>query len=242
MLAIVSGFAIFGARIETLEIAPQLTLNLGPILGGLGTVLWLLVLVNTVNFMDGANGMAIGCAAIGLLGLCGLILLHNRAAQVALHFAVLGWIGAAACSGFLYWNAAKGRVFAGDAGALFVGLFCGTFGVLAVVAGVSAFSVALCFLPMLVDVIITIILRLRRRENILTPHSHHAYQGAIRHGASHLRMSSMYWLLTLICCAAALFALAIGGAAPLWIFALMVGVLCCHYWMIFADIRAKSHS
>lgn len=204
MLGAVIVFVMVGARIEAIQLTATLAIPLGPAAGALGTILWLLVLVNTINFMDGSNGMALGCAAIGLLGLCGLVVLQQSTAAHFTDYAIVGWIGSAACFGFLFWNSALGKVFAGDSGALFVGLLSGTLGVLAVTAGVQPLSVAMCFLPMLVDVILTVMSRLRRRENVLTPHSHHAYQTAIRFGATHGQIARRYWLNTLFCCICAI--------------------------------------
>jgi UDP-GlcNAc:undecaprenyl-phosphate/decaprenyl-phosphate GlcNAc-1-phosphate transferase len=239
MLFSVSAFVMFGARIESLTLAPNLVVNLGPIVGALGTIFWLLVLVNTVNFMDGANGLSMGCSGIGLFWLCALIVLQNGVARNFEAFAILGWIGSAACLGFLYWNAANGKVFAGDSGALFVGLFCGTLGVLAVVAGINPLSVATCFLPMLVDVILTVVLRLKRKENVLTAHAQHAYQLAIRHGATHLATSARYWMYSGFCGIAAVVAQHKGGFAPLGIFLIFLMLMILAYAKLFMEIKAK---
>ena len=55
MIAITSVFVIGDMRIEGLMIWPGVDLELGPLTGGLGTMLWLLVMVNVVYFIDGAN-------------------------------------------------------------------------------------------------------------------------------------------------------------------------------------------
>jgi UDP-GlcNAc:undecaprenyl-phosphate/decaprenyl-phosphate GlcNAc-1-phosphate transferase len=221
MLAITAAFAVFGARIETIEVTADLQLYLGPVIGGIGTIFWLLVMVNTVNFMDGANGLSMGCSAIGLLALSGLLGVQGEG-----HIAMLGWVCASACLGFLVWNAFTGSIFAGDSGALFVGLMCGTFGAWAVTLGVNPFSVALCFLPLLVDVILTVMLRLARRQNVLQPHSEHAYQRLIKAGLSHFGAARFYWLRCVFCGIIAIIAQHKGGFWPITMFAALLGVLC----------------
>jgi UDP-GlcNAc:undecaprenyl-phosphate/decaprenyl-phosphate GlcNAc-1-phosphate transferase len=233
------GSALFvgsGTRIDAFEVTPDLVFAMGPILGGIGTVFWLLVIVNTVNFMDGANGMAMGCAGLGLLGLSALIGFNNIPDRDMVSFVVLGWVTCAACLGFLVWNAGLGRIFAGDSGALFVGLLSGSLGAIAVVSGVNPFSVTLCFLPMLVDVILTVAMRLRRKQNVLQAHSDHAYQGAIRAGASHLYTSGRYWLQTFFCVIMALAAQARGGWWPLGLFIGFTLILSTLYFLTFAVI------
>jgi UDP-GlcNAc:undecaprenyl-phosphate/decaprenyl-phosphate GlcNAc-1-phosphate transferase len=227
MLLVTSVFVVLFARIETLVISASISIPLGPIIGGVGTVFWLLVMVNTVNFMDGANGLSIGCSAIGLASISGLIAL-NGDAQVA----ILGWVIGGACIGFLVWNAFTGSIFAGDSGALFVGLMCGAFGTWGVTLGVNPLLIAMCFLPLLVDVILTVLLRLARRQNVLEPHSEHAYQRLIKAGLSHLSAARFYWLRSLFCGLLALWAQYRGGWMPAGIFALLLIALCANQLMI----------
>lgn len=242
MLILVVAFSLLGDRIETLTLLPNIIVPLGSLLGTIGTVFWLLVMVNTVNFMDGANGMAMGCSGIGLLGLAGLLVLMPVAGPQSYHLASLGVIGFGACCGFLVWNAGLGRVFSGDVGALFVGLLCGTLGVLAVRVGANPFSVVLCFLPMLIDVILTIILRLSRGENVLQAHAKHGYQLSIRNGASHLATSSYYWFLTAGCALIAVMSQIVGGGAPFGGFALYLFILCVLYFYRLHKIPAGNRT
>lgn len=218
MVVITAIFVVGALRLESLLIWPGVMLQLGPLIGGLGTMLWLLVMVNVVNFMDGANGLSIGSSALGLAGLSGLCWVKSNfgmAGPSSLEY--VGpyiQISAAACCGFLYWNVKGGRIFAGDSGALFVGLSIGALGVWASSMGVNPISVATCFLPLLVDSILTIVWRARQKANLLTPHADHVYQLAIRTGRTHLQVAALYWLATGLCGTVALVA-TIGGA--IWI-------------------------
>ncbi len=243
MLICVTAFAVYGAHIEALILSPMIVVELGPIVGVIGTIFWLLVLVNTVNFMDGANGMAMGCSAIGLVSLCGMVILQGGGSPSSLHLAGICWIGSAACAGFLCWNL-RGHVFAGDCGALFVGLLCGTLGVVVVVSGINPLSVATCFLPMLVDVILTVLVRIKRRENVLTAHAQHAYQIAIRHWpehrAGHWAVSSRYWVYSGFCGISAIVAQQKGELAPVGIFFTMLAFLIWMYVKLHLEVRAKA--
>jgi UDP-GlcNAc:undecaprenyl-phosphate/decaprenyl-phosphate GlcNAc-1-phosphate transferase len=227
MLVITMAFAVFFARIDVLTLTPEIAIPLGAVLGGIGTVFWLLVMVNTVNFMDGANGLSMGCSAIGLACLSGLLIVtgHNPTA-------LLGLVGCAACIGFLVWNAFSGSIFAGDSGALFVGLLCGTLGAWAVTLGVHPLAVAMCFLPSLVDVILTVLLRTIRRQNILQPHCEHAYQRIIRAGISHFKIARFYWLRTLFCGVLAIGSQLLGGYWPPGLFVALVILMCLNQLMI----------
>jgi UDP-GlcNAc:undecaprenyl-phosphate/decaprenyl-phosphate GlcNAc-1-phosphate transferase len=165
-------FAALVARVEALPLGPALSLPLGPVLGALGTALWIVVATNAVNFMDGANGVAGGALAIALLALAGGAGLSGEPAV-----ALAALAGAAANSGYLPWNLG-GRLFQGDAGALFSGfLFAG----LSIVAerrgaGLYVYFGPLALLPFLTDVLLTLLYRARRGRSLLDAHRDHLYQ------------------------------------------------------------------
>lgn len=220
MLTLATSFCVFFVNVKVLSLMPTMIVSLHPFIGIAGTIFWLLVMVNCVNFMDGANGLSMGCCAIGLAGLSGLLAMEAQ--NLA---ALLAWVSVAGCCGFLVWNAGKGAIFAGDSGALFVGFLCAALGAYSVTKGVNPLLVALCFLPLLVDAIFTIVRRIKYRENILTPHAHHAYQRAIRAGASHAHTASRYWVQSGVCVCAAFFGEVRGNWTPLLCFLVMLAVL-----------------
>ena len=118
-MAVALVFALTVAKVLAVPLYGRVALPLGPWFGALGTALWIVVATNTVNFMDGANGVAGGALAValGALGLGAL-----GAGEPAVAAAAL--TGAAANLGYLPWNLG-GRLFQGDAGALFSGLPAG---------------------------------------------------------------------------------------------------------------------
>jgi UDP-GlcNAc:undecaprenyl-phosphate GlcNAc-1-phosphate transferase len=80
------------------------------------SVFWIVLIANSFNFLDNADGLCAGVAAICAGTLC-LITLETRQWIVAAFAA--GLCGALA--GFLRFNLAPARIFLGDAGSLFVG-------------------------------------------------------------------------------------------------------------------------
>jgi UDP-N-acetylmuramyl pentapeptide phosphotransferase/UDP-N-acetylglucosamine-1-phosphate transferase len=175
--------------------------------------------INAVNFMDGANGLSMGMAAIaaGGLSVC-------CAFTGAWDLALIGAALAGGLAGFLVWNA-PGRLFAGDAGALFTG---------AVLAAISLALVRLrpdwlfvpptLMLPWLTDVLLTVVWRAWRRKPLFSAHRDHVYQIAMKAGLKH-------WQVSLIHAAsafnAAIFAVvgAVGGGyAPLVVFLVLLAI------------------
>ncbi|MBQ1540836.1 hypothetical protein C5708_03420 [Caulobacter sp. CCUG 60055] len=206
-------FAVFVGRIEALPLAPGVILPLGPIVGGLGTVLWIVTFSNAVNFMDGANGLAPGALIVVFAGLAVAAGLHG-----APLIAVAAMIAAAAGLGFLPWNHPGGRLFQGDVGALFSGFFAAGLAVLA--AGrnddgpLSLYFVVLAGLPLLTDVLLTLLDRARARLSLFQAHRGHVYQRWLdRGGRTH---GALAWRAWLVMAAFTLAALAMEAAPRGW--------------------------
>ena len=217
-------FTILIGRIESLPIGGDLALPLGPIVGALGTTLWLVVATNAVNFMDGVDGLAAGSLAIALsvLSIAGFIEGEPAVAGAAL-------VGAGALTGFLPWNIPTKRLFQGDAGALFSGFLAAG---LAVTASgrVSLYLMPTALTPFLTDVLLTLAIRARRGERLFEAHRDHLYQLWLRKtGKPHAALSLRVWAIMAAYGAWALaaeaapeglrppmFALGVAVAAVLW--------------------------
>ncbi|MEP7209325.1 MAG: MraY family glycosyltransferase [Alphaproteobacteria bacterium] len=219
LLAVCVGFVVFDIRVDVLAPRPGLVIPLTLIGGGVGSVLWLFVVINAVNFMDGANGLSMGMAAIASAGLSICCALTG-----ALDLAVVAAALSGCLAGFLVWNV-PGKLFAGDAGALFTG---------AMLAAISLalvrlrpdwlFVPATLMLPWLTDVLLTVAWRARHRKPLLSAHRDHVYQIAMKAGLKHWQVSLIHavWALN-----AAIFALvgAIGGGyAPLVVFVVLLAI------------------
>lgn len=191
--------AIFIARAETFPIAGPIVLPVGLVFGILGSALWVFTLANGVNFIDGANGLAMGSMSVGLLGMAALGLAHGAPHVTALSLCAIGGL-----VGFLVWNFPKGLIFAGDAGSLFIGVLAAAAALLLIRdGGVSPIIPPLLFFPILADVLLTLAFRVKHGRRVLEPHREHLYQVAMKAGVSHKRISLIYWVATAHCAAIA---------------------------------------
>ena len=201
-VALALGVALTVARVEALPLAPGVVLPLGAALGTAGTVLFLVVLMNAVNFMDGADGLAPGAGVVALTGLAlsGIWTVVDGAPQTPAAAAGVALAAAGAGVGLLAWNA-PGRVFQGDAGALFTATLIGGVGLLLVQAGVTTpYFVVFTVLPMLTDVLLTLLSRARRRRSLFQAHREHLYQLWLdATGKSHGALARRFWALTALC-------------------------------------------
>lgn len=175
----------------------------------IGSAAWLLVFTNAVNFMDGSNGLAIGSLAIMLTALAFIGTDAGVFAFSLWWFALFGAMG-----GFLIHNL-RGKLYAGDAGALGLGAL---FASLAVVSGLSVWTVATLALPFLIDVLMTLIWRARRGRSWLKAHLDHAYQRLRASGWGHFETAFLYWGLSAAGAVAAYIAAKAGGEAPFIVF------------------------
>ncbi len=100
------------------------TISLTPELAGVATILWIVLLMIAVNFIDGLDGLAAGLTAIAAGA---LFLYMTRLPQEFLGPDPLAPLAAAAlfgaCIGFLPFNFFPARIFMGDTGAMPLGLF-----------------------------------------------------------------------------------------------------------------------
>lgn len=118
------------------------------------TLLWLGFMMNTVNWLDGIDGLAAGVCGVAAL----MIFLHAafRLDQVSVSLLPLALLGATL--GFLPYNFHPARVFMGSNGALFLGY---TLGVLSIIGGAKMATVLLVMGLPLLDVVWQIVRRAR---------------------------------------------------------------------------------
>lgn len=165
--------------------------------GFAGSLLWIFVTTNGVNFMDGANGLMPGSMLISLLGLA-LVCLHFGAIEPAI--LCLGL--AAGLAGILPYNAReKAKIFTGDVGSLTVGFGYGV-AVLWLCRDASlakpVYIGPVLILPFLTDMFLTMLSRALKRTNLFAPHRTHLYQRLITSGRSHNHVAVYYMMATFL--------------------------------------------
>ncbi len=119
MVLVYMGVTMFQFKIPFvgfLVLSPQVT----PLL----TALWVVVITNAVNLIDGLDGLAAGVVAIaaGALAVYGLRLVDLGVLPADNIGPLVAVITCGVCLGFLPHNFPVARAFMGDAGALFLGL------------------------------------------------------------------------------------------------------------------------
>jgi UDP-GlcNAc:undecaprenyl-phosphate/decaprenyl-phosphate GlcNAc-1-phosphate transferase len=132
-----------GAVIENLAIPFVGSLQF-PHEGGPLTVIWLVALMNIVNFSDGVDGLAAGVCTID--GVAFAIIAFNLQGGTS-WAAVLAAITAGASLGFLFHNFYPAKIFMGDAGSNLLGYLIG---LAAVIGSIKTEAVVSLAVPLLV--------------------------------------------------------------------------------------------
>jgi UDP-GlcNAc:undecaprenyl-phosphate GlcNAc-1-phosphate transferase len=137
------GIAIgFGVNVDRFTFPGFGSQELPDWFSGPATLVWIVAIMNMVNFLDGMDGLAAGICAIAgsTFAVIGLSLGSADAALLAA-------IVAGACFGFLHHNFYPARIFMGDSGALLLGFLLAT---LAVEGLVKTAALATLVLPLIV--------------------------------------------------------------------------------------------
>ncbi|CRD63280.1 MraY family glycosyltransferase [Stenotrophomonas thermophila] len=146
-------------------------------------------LINIWNFMDGINGMAASQAVVVALGLAPLLPWPYSLAAIALGLA---------CLGFLPFNFPRARIFMGDVGSGALGYAVAAVLALASVkTDINWILLLVSASPFIVDAGFTLLARIISGQRWMEPHTQHVYQRAVQAGASHARVTGMYFALGL---------------------------------------------
>lgn len=160
------------------------------------TLLWIAGMINTVNFLDGLDGLAAGVAAIVSAALAAHMLLTGQYSVALLPLALLG-----ATLGFLPFNVHPARVFMGSSGSLLLGYAIATLGI---AAGAKLALVLLVLGIPIVDVAWLIISRLRAGRSIASADRQHLHFRLLDLGLSQRLVVVIYYAYSLLLGAAAL--------------------------------------
>lgn len=183
---------------------------LSPSVTPLLTAMWVIVITNAVNLIDGLDGLAAGIVAIASAALTvyGIRLVHVGQLPADNLGPLVAAITCGACLGFLPHNVHPAKVFMGDAGALFLGLMMAAATMVIggrtpdVVSGQTYFFFAPLFIPLFIlgvpiaDMAFAFVRRTARRQGFQTPDKDHVHHRLLRLGHGHRRTVVILWAWT----------------------------------------------
>jgi UDP-GlcNAc:undecaprenyl-phosphate GlcNAc-1-phosphate transferase len=190
----------FGIEIEWL----RLPYNHLWVLGALAlplTVFWFVLITNTINLIDGIDGLAAGITCI--VGATLLVSGHllNQTPVLLFMVALLG-----ALLAFLRFNFNPARIFMGDSGSMVCGYLLAAASVLGVFKTTTTLALAVPILAMglpLLDTLLAVGRRLHQGRSIFSADKQHIHHWLLHKGFSQRQVAlTAYSVTTLLCLAA----------------------------------------
>ena len=179
------GIPIFTLEIY-LQIEALLNLNFNNLLNSLVSVFWILLIVNSLNFLDNMDGLAATVSIFIAISLSLLSYTSNQFRLTDISIVLFGSI-----LGFLYFNYPSAKLYMGDSGSLFIGYCLGFISILfSWNSEVNSFwnlpvpPVILFFSIPLIDFITVVISRLKNGKSPMTGGTDHISHRLINLGYS----------------------------------------------------------
>ncbi len=160
------------------------------------TVLWIVAITNSVNLIDGLDGLAVGVSAIASVMMLVISLIvseHNVAVILA---ALVG-----ACVGFMPYNINPAKIFMGDTGALLLGFVLATVSIIGLFKFYAVISFAVPFLVLglpLFDTGFAFFRRLIHGQNPMKPDRGHFHHRLLDKGFSQKQAVAILYVIAAV--------------------------------------------
>ena len=173
------------------------------------TVVWIVGMLNSMNFIDGLDGLSTGIALIAALTL-GVLSLTTDVRQP--YVAVLCFVLAGALLGFLRFNFQPASIFQGTAGVMFIGY---TLSVLAILGSAKVVVALLVLGVPIIDTFWVIVRRVLAGRSPFTPDRGHIHHRLLDIGLGH---RGTVLLIYAICASLGVMSLVVSTATQVYAF------------------------
>lgn len=200
------------------------------------TLIWIVAITNSVNLIDGLDGLAVGVSAISSFTMLIIALLVSDANVALILAALLG-----SCVGFMPYNLNPAKIFMGDTGALLLGYVLSTVSVLGLFKfyAVVSFAVPLLALAVpLMDTVFAIVRRVLKGHSPFHPDRGHFHHRLIDMGLSQKQAVAILYAVSAV----------LGASAVIWtssdaykaLTLLFVFCLCAAAWVLIYKSHHKA--
>lgn len=173
-------------------------------------ILWIVWVINMVNFSSGVDGQMPGIVFVALLVLFEVSFRFSQTDPSQLVVSKLALAGAGATLGFLIFNFYPAKIFPGDSGSYFLGFFVA---VLAILSGAKVGTAVLVMAIPLIDGVFTIVRRILSKKSPFKGDRGHLHHKLMELGWGQRRIALFYYFVCAILGAAAL---SLGGTGKLF--------------------------
>lgn len=146
------------------------------------TFLWIIIVTNSINLIDGLDGLATSVSAIASLAMVFACIVLSKFDMAVILVAVAG-----ACLGFLPYNSHPAKIFMGDSGALFLGFILSTLSIQGFFKGYAVMTFVIPVIVMalpIFDTSFAILRRMYKRQGIMSADRGHLHHRLIDMGFS----------------------------------------------------------
>lgn len=161
-------------------------------LADLVVFVWLMVMMFTTKLLDGLDGLVTGIVLIGAM-MIGFLSLQDQWLQPDV--ALLSFIFAGSCLGFLIWNWHPAKIFLGEGGSLFMGFMLG--GLAIISGGKIATTLLVLGLP-LMDMVRVILERIKKGKPIYVGDSEHLHFRLLKSGFSQKQAVLLFYTIAFL--------------------------------------------
>lgn len=213
-----TAIAMTGLEITNLNLM-GLSIPLDPLVGLVFSTILVVGILNSINMIDGMDGLAAG---VSLIGIAMLAYLHFYVTKEFWLIKFFGLILMGSVLGFLKFNTYPAKIFMGDGGSHWLGFMCGILAVIVFggfvpsaqhfvakerAGGIPLLAVVMCLAVPVVDIISLVFYRLKKGRHPFSAdhsHFHHSLQAI---GLSHQQSVLLIYFAS--------FAFAFVGFSPL---------------------------
>lgn len=160
------------------------------------SVLWVIGLTNSINLIDGLDGLAAGVSLVGVITMAVVGSLYSIGVALVFAFALIGFLPA-----FLIFNRYPAKIFLGDSGSLQIGYY---FAVLSLMVPLKSYTAAALYLPLLalgvplMETGISTLRRLVSGRNVMQADRRHLFHYLSMAGMSPRMVVWVFWLLSVL--------------------------------------------
>jgi len=184
------------------------------------TIFWLVAITNTVNLIDGLDGLAAGVSTIASLTLFIVAMQEAELLVMALAITIAG-----ACLGFLQYNFNPAQIFMGDTGSLFLGFLLATISTVGALKSAATMTLVIPILALGVPIFDTLFAIIRRHQNgkpIFKADKGHIHHRLLKLGLTHKQAVIVVYLISL---SLGLIAIAINGASEVQALFILITII-----------------
>ena len=198
------------------------------------TVIWIVLITNAVNLIDGLDGLAAGVSVIASLSVIVVALVLGDGITAVIMAALAG-----GCVGFIPYNFNPAKIFMGDTGATFLGYIMATVSVMGLFKSYAIISFVVPFLILglpIFDTCFAFCRRLAHGKNPMAPDRSHVHHRLIDMGLNQKQAVAILYVVSVILGLSAV-VLATSGALK----AIIVLCAICAALLVASQIFRHSH-